>query len=148
VKPIKKILVPVDFSAHSAEALRFAADLGRRYDASLDLLHVFQTMAYALPEGYVVPSPEQLDAIMKHFQQQLETAKRSALAAGAPIVEVTLLQGGVASAILRVAEERQHDLIVMGTHGRTGMKHLMLGSVAEHIVRAAACPVLTVRSAP
>ena len=148
MKPIEKILVPVDFSAHSAEALRFAADLARRYAASLDLLHVFQTMTYALPEGYVVPSPEQLDAIMKHFQQELETAKRSALAAGAPSVETTLLQGGVASAILRVAEERHHDLIVMGTHGRTGMKHMLLGSVAEHIVRVAPCPVLTVRSAP
>jgi universal stress protein A len=146
MKPIKKILVPVDFSAHSAEAMRFAADLARRYGASLDLLHVFQTLTYALPEGYVLPGAEELEKIMKHFQLDLETARRTAIEAGAPSVETTLLQGGVATEILRFAKERNSDFIVMGTHGRTGLKHMLIGSVAEHIVRVAPCPVLTVRS--
>jgi nucleotide-binding universal stress UspA family protein len=148
VKPIKKILVPVDFTEHSAEALRIAADLARRYEASLDLLHVVQTMTYALPEGYVVPTADVLDKIMTLSQVQLTAAKKAAIEAGAPSVETTLLQGGVASGILGFAEEHHVDLIVMGTHGHTGMKHMLLGSVAEHIVRVAASPVLTVRSAP
>ncbi|HKU39658.1 MAG TPA: universal stress protein, partial [Polyangiales bacterium] len=61
VKPIERILVPTDFSEHSTEATRFAADLARRYDASLELLHVFQTTTHALPEGYVLPTPEELE---------------------------------------------------------------------------------------
>ena len=146
MKPFKKILVPVDFSSHSTAALRYAADLSRRYEASLDVLHVFQTMTYALPEGYVVPTGSQLQAIMNEFESQLAAAKRSAEEAGAIKVETELLQGGVATEILRHAKERECDLIVMGTHGRTGMKHMLLGSVAEYIVRVAPCPVLTVRA--
>ena len=147
MKPIKKILVPVDFSAHSAEAQLFAVDLARRYEASVDLLHVFQTMTYALPEGYVTPGAEEVAKIMQHFQVQLDAVKQLAIDAGAPAVTATLQQGGVASEILRFAQERDCGLIVMGTHGRTGMKHMLLGSVAEHIVRVAPCPVLTVRVA-
>lgn len=146
MKPIKKILVPVDFSEHSNQALRFAADLAQRYDASLELLHVFHVMTYALPEGYVVPSADQLELIMKTYRVQLVAAKQAALDAGAPNVETTLLQGGVASEILREVRDRNCDLIVMGTHGRSGAKHLLIGSVAEHIVRVAPCPVLTVRA--
>ena len=147
MKPIKKILVPVDFSTHSAEALRMAADLARRYEASLELLHVFQTLTYALPEGYVLPSSEEIAKIMDQFQLQLDAAKRSALDLGAPAVDTALLQGGVATEIVRFAKDRACDLIVMGTHGRTGVKHLLIGSVAEYIVRVAPCPVLTVRGA-
>ena len=146
MKPIKKILVPVDFSEQSTEALRLAADLAQRYEASLDLLHVFHVMTYALPEGYVVPTADQLALIMQKYRVQLEAARQSALNAGAPKVEAILLQGGVASEILRAAQESKPDLIVMGTHGRTGAKHLLIGSVAEHIVRVAPCPVLTVRA--
>ena len=146
MKPFKKILVPVDFSVHSTQALQHAADLSRRYEAPLDVLHVFQTLTYALPEGYVVPSGEQLQAIMTELESQLAATKRAAEQAGALKVESQLLQGGVATEILRWANERGSDLIVMGTHGRTGMKHMLLGSVAEYIVRVAPCPVLTVRT--
>jgi nucleotide-binding universal stress UspA family protein len=146
MKPFKKILVPVDFSAHSAEAVRYAADLSRRCEASVELLHVFQTMAYALPEGYVVPSGSQLQAILNEFESQLAADKRAAEEAGALNVATKLLQGGVATEILRCAKEHECDLLVMGTHGRTGMKHVLLGSVAEYLVRVAPCPVLTVRA--
>lgn len=147
MKPIKKILVPIDFSTHSTEALRVAADLARRYEASLELLHVFQTLTYALPEGYVLPSAEEVTKIMNQFQLQLDASKRLAIELGAPAAETTLLQGGVATEIVRFSKDRACDLIVMGTHGRTGMKHLLIGSVAEHIVRVAPCPVMTVRHA-
>jgi nucleotide-binding universal stress UspA family protein len=146
MKPIKKILVPVDFSAHSAEALRLAADLARRYAASVDLVHVFFTMTYGTPEGYVIPTAEQLELVMKELESQLRAAKQIALDAGAPSATTTLLQGRPATAILDFATASECDLIVMGTHGRTGVKRLVIGSVAEHVVRAAPCPVLTVRA--
>jgi nucleotide-binding universal stress UspA family protein len=142
---IKKILVPVDFSSHSAEAVRFAADLSRRYEASLELIHAFYMQTYALPEGYVVPTPEQFDLVVQQLEGQLVSAKNAALEAGASSVETRLLQGRPTSEILRVAREDKIDLIVMGTHGRTGLKHLWIGSVAENVVRHAVCPVLTVR---
>lgn len=145
MKAIKRILVPTDFSSHSVEAIRFAADLARRYDASIELLHVFQTLTYALPEGYVIPSAEELQRVLTALQESLDAAQRTATEAGAPRVQTTLLQGWVAGEIARFAKDGSCDLIVMGTHGRTGVKHLLIGSVAEHIVRTAHCPVLTVR---
>ena len=146
MKPIARILVPVDFSTHSSEAVRFAADMSRRYEASLELVHVFHVTTYALPEGYVVPSNEQLEHVMKELESQLAAAKQAAAEAGARSAQTTLIQGGVTTEILRFAKERECDLIVMGTHGRTGMKHLLMGSVAEQIVRVASCPVLTLRA--
>jgi nucleotide-binding universal stress UspA family protein len=100
-----------------------------------------------MPEGYVVPSDEQVQRAMKELESQLEAAQQIAMDAGARTVHTTLVQGGVTTEILRHAKERQCDLIVMGTHGRTGMKHLLMGSVAEQIVRVATCPVLTLRAA-
>jgi universal stress protein A len=146
MKRISKILVPVDFSIHSEEALGFAADLSRRYDASLELLHVFHVTTYALPGGYVVPDGDQLTLILTDLQARLAAVKRTVLANGPLKVETTLIEGGVATEILRFAKERECDLIVMGTHGRTGMQHLLIGSIAEHIVRTAPCPVLTWRA--
>jgi universal stress protein A len=147
MKTIAKILVPVDFSSHSSEAVRFAADMSNRYNASLELLHVFHVTTYALPEGYIVPSHAQVQQALKELESQLEAAKNAATEAGAGTVRTTLVQGGVTTEILRFAKENECDLIVMGTHGRTGMKHLLMGSVAEQIVRVANCPVLTLRAA-
>jgi nucleotide-binding universal stress UspA family protein len=100
---IQKILVPVDFSSHSAEAVRFAADLARRYEASLELVHAFHMQTYAMPEGYVVPTQEQFDLIVQQLEGQLAGVKKTALEAGALRVQTELLQGGPASEILRVA---------------------------------------------
>lgn len=144
---IRKILVPVDFSPESAEALRFVADLSRRYEAALDIVHVLNVPAYALPEGYVVPTPEQFSAMVAKVESQLAQTKKDALEAGAFKAEVRVLQGFPISEIVRVAKEEQHDLIALGTHGRTGVKQLLIGSVAENVVRLAPCPVLTTRAA-
>lgn len=143
---IQKLLVPVDFSPHSTEAVRFAADLARRYEASLELMHAFHIQTYAMPEGYVVPTQEQFGLIVQQLEAQLAGAKKDALEAGASNVETKLLQGRPASEILKFAREDKADLIVMGTHGRTGIKHVLIGSVAENVVRHAACPVLIVRA--
>jgi len=146
MRPFRRMVVLVDFSAHSAAAVRYATDLSRRYEAALDLLHVFQPTTYVLPEGYVVPTASQLEAVLISLEAQLAETKRAAEQAGARNVQTKLLQGGVATEILRFAKERECDLIIMGTHGRTGLKHMLLGSVAEYIVRVAPTPVLTVRA--
>ena len=143
---VRKILVPVDFSRQSAEALSVAADLSRRYEAALEIVHVLNRPTYALPEGFVVPTPEQSSSVVAKIESRLAESKKEALDAGAFKVEVRVLQGFPTTEILQVAKEEEPDLIVMGTHGRTGIEHLVIGSVAEDVVRLAPCPVLTTRA--
>lgn len=144
--PFQKILVPTDFSRHSTEALHTAADLSRRYEAAtVSLVYVFEPVTYALPEGHVMAAPTQLQELDAVFEQRLAGAKAEAEAAGARNVQTKLLTGPVAGEITDYAEQERFDLIVMGTHGRTGLRHLVLGSVAEKVVRTAPCAVLTVR---
>ena len=147
MKPFTKILIPVDFSSHSDEAVRFAADLSRRYEASVTLVHVYEIVAYALPDGYILYTESQLASMMSEFERLLEAAKANAEAAGALRVDTKMLQGVVSSEIVGFAEDGGYDLIIMGTHGRTGLKHALLGSVAEQVIRKAPCPVMTVRLA-
>lgn len=147
MQPFEKILVPVDFSEHSAQALRTAADLSRRYDAQLTLIHVFDPVIYSLPEAYVLFTPEQLDKVVGTLEAELAAAKQIAVEGGAARVETRLLHGFVATQILELAASSKVDLIVMGTRGRTGLSHLLLGSVAERVVRLAPCAVLTVKAA-
>lgn len=146
MKPITNILVPLDFSEHSAAALKYAVDLARHYEATLQLLHVFAPVFYSVPEGYLLPGPAEITQVRSALEQELERAKHDACAGGALIVKTLLLEGHPPSEILRVAREGGFDLIVMGTHGRTGVKHVLIGSVAENVVRHAPCPVLTVRT--
>lgn len=144
--PFQKILVPTDFSRHSTEALHTAADLSRRYEAStVSLVYVFEPVTYALPEGHVMAAPTQIQELDAVFEQRLAGVKAEAEAAGARNVQTKLLTGPVANEITDYAEQEHFDLIVMGTHGRTGLRHLVLGSVAEKVVRTAPCAVLTVR---
>jgi nucleotide-binding universal stress UspA family protein len=145
VTPFKKILVPVDFSAHSKEAIKVAVDLSKRYDAELTLLHVYEPVALALPEGYVPYDPEQLTQILAAFHRQLLDAKQDALALGVRSVDIQQMQGVVESEIVDYATLGKFDLLVMGTHGRRGLQHMLLGSVTERVLRRAPCPVLTVR---
>lgn len=146
MKPFKQILVPVDFSPHSDEAIQMAAELSRRFDASVTLAHVYEVVAYALPEGYVIQTATQLADLLTEFSKLLASAKQKAEAAGALRVATTQLQGAAAWQIADFAKEKGFDLIVMGTHGRTGLKHALLGSVAERVLRMAHCPVLTVKA--
>jgi nucleotide-binding universal stress UspA family protein len=141
----KKILVPVDFSTHSAEATRVAADLAKRFDSSVTLVYVYDPLAYSLPDGFVMMSQAEMDRLFEAFRTQLAASQRQALDAGAPRVDTKLLTGFVASEIVELATRGEFGLIVMGTHGRTGMSHLVMGSIAEKVVRLASCPVLTVK---
>jgi len=145
MKPFERILVPVDFSAYSAEAVHIAADLARRYDAALTLLHVYDPLAYALPDGFTPFPPVHSERLLEALEDQLASVKAHAIESGAPRVGTKLLHGTVAGQITEQAAHGEFDLVVMGTHGRTGVKHLVLGSIAENVVRTAACPVLTVK---
>ena len=145
MKGFQRILVPVDFSAHSAEAVRVAADLGRRFSARLSIVHVYDPLTYALPDGFMLVQQSDLDKLFEALRAQLGDAQRQALECGAPNVETKLLQGHVAGEVVDYAARGEFDLIVLGTHGRSGLQHLVLGSIAERVVRLAPCPVLTVK---
>lgn len=137
--PIRKILVPTDFSEHSRAAFDLACALARDYAAELLVLHVYRPPQVYAPDGIAVIVPEQpLD-----LQAQLALVRPAD-----PQVKVDhlLVEGDPVEEILRVAGDRGCDLIVMGTHGTTGLARLLMGSVAESVVRRAPCPVLTVRN--
>ena len=145
MRSVKKILVPTDFSPPAARALDEAAELARTYGASVTLFHV-----YGLP----APIPDGASAYGPDLIATLEENARASLAAAcdelrrrmpeAPPVDAKALLGFAAQEIVAEARRGQFDLIVMGTHGRTGIKHMLLGSVAERVVRTAPVPVLTV----
>jgi universal stress protein A len=143
--PFKKILVPTDFSEGAERAVRLASDLSYRFAAPLTLVYVFEPADFPLPSGYVVFSSQQFERMVAAFEQRLAQGHRTALDAGANRVTTRLLRGSPPAEIAQFAEDGEFDLIVMGTHGRSGLKHLLLGSVAERVLRSAPCPVLTVR---
>ena len=145
--PFKSILVPVDFSKSSQRALETGCELSKTFQIPLTLFHAYVIPTYPLPEGFVLPSPEAVTEIMDKTQRAMNDMRDLAAKMGAKNVEAVISEGVAFAEIVRVARERNVDLIVMGTHGRTGLKHALLGSVAEKVVRKAPCPVLTVRLA-
>ena len=132
-------------SAPAFEAVAYAADLACRYGASLYIVYVYEPLSYALPDGIAMPTPQQHAEIEALFLRHVANARSAALAAGAPHVETLLLRGDAIREIVSLAKDQAFDLIVMGTHGRRGLNHAFLGSVAEHVLRTAPCPVMTVR---
>jgi nucleotide-binding universal stress UspA family protein len=146
MKPFEKILVPIDFAPHSAEAVRRAVDLSQHYSAALTLVYVYEPLDYALPEGYALYTPEQMGHLMEEFRERLSATQRDVEAMGVSRVDRRVLNGGAAAEIVDHAREHDFDLIVMGTHGRQGLSHLLMGSVAERVLRTAHCPVLTVKA--
>jgi nucleotide-binding universal stress UspA family protein len=143
--PIRSILVPTDFSTGAEAAAEVAYVLARAVGARVTLLHVYQLPAYVFPDGsaYLTP-PDTAAAIAGAVDEQLRALEEKAERAGVPAA-VQSAQGLAADEILRVAREGGYDLIVMGTHGRTGVKRLVFGSIAEQVTRHADRPVLTVR---
>lgn len=146
MKPFRKILVPVDFSDHSERALQTAVMLARSYEAAVCIVHVYEPMAVAVPEGYVLFSETQLQKMFGEFLSALNKLQQSTRDAGIQQVDTRLLHGFATSEIQAFAEQGSFDLIVMGTHGRRGLSHALLGSVAERVLRTAPCPVLIVRA--
>lgn len=142
---IRKILCPVDFTDTSREAIRWACGLARTFDATLALVHVYQPPGYALPEGVIIAGPKVMSDLLEAVERELARERATAEDFGAPRIETRAVQGVASQEIVRLAREESYDLIVMGTHGRTGLAHALLGSVAERVIRGAPCPVLTVR---
>ena len=139
-KFFKKILCPIDFDDNSIAALDYARDLAREHDATLYVLHaVFVLLPGAgfplEPYPVVSDEPRKLE-LQKIAREHLDGKVRYELAARA---------GKPAETIIQAAEDFDVDLIVMATHGRTGVTRLFLGSVAEHVVRTSSRPVLTIR---
>jgi nucleotide-binding universal stress UspA family protein len=142
----RRILCPVDFSEASMGALRAAAALASRSGGSLTLLHVDLVPGSAIPEA-ILPTPPELAAdLSSPADRPLLEWKARAEKLGAPHVEAYRSVGRPAQEILALARRDAFDLVVLGTHGRKGLGHLLLGSVAEEVVRQAPCPVLTLGS--
>jgi nucleotide-binding universal stress UspA family protein len=135
---IRTILHPTDFSACSDFALRLAASLARDYDARLVLLHVIEPLVVADIDVLVPPPWIGLEALQKRLQNLRPRDVKK--------VQHRIVEGYPATEIANVAKETKSDLIVLGTHGRTGLKRVLMGSVAEQVLRKASCPVLTVKS--
>jgi len=141
----RKILVPIDFSDHSSAALELAIDLARSYGATLQLLHCYPIDPGAIsPYGIVIPEGFDRD-VRDAAGRELGRWADKATAAKVP-VEEHLAASFPAEAIARAADELGADLIVMGTRGLSGLRHVLLGSIAERVLRLAPCPVLTVKA--
>ena len=144
-----RILVPTDFSEPSDAALDYARALAERFGATLRLLHVIDpafTAQAVTSEAYLGTSPGIYEMLVQEaqsrFGERVFPADRARFGA-----KTEVITGPVAATIRDYAADQHIDLIVMGTPGRTGLAHLLMGSVAEHVGRAAAGPVLTVRQA-
>lgn len=136
---LRQILVPIDFSTSSDAALEMACALARDTGGSLILAHV-EVIPLSVAGGeymYALPEPPTEELLAKLDAVILPDSQIP--------VERRLLAGDPADAIIRLAETENVDMIVMGTHGRRGLTRLLMGSVAEAVVRAAPCPVLTVK---
>jgi nucleotide-binding universal stress UspA family protein len=143
MKRITRILVPVDFTDYSTRAADYAAMLARRFRATIILIHAIGPFTYDVTDAALVVDHY---ASLHTIADRLMTGLRNRLARRGAAVRTVIRQGNPALEIIGEARRRRANLIVMGTHGRTGLEHLVLGSVAERVVRFAPCPVLTVGS--
>ena len=147
---IKKILVPTDFSESATAAYAYAKELAAIFKSQIILIHVYEPIVFYSEAPIGMPdlvdieknihasSDQSLDRIIdQHFKKENEEQ---------PAVEKMLIQGKPFIEIIRVAKEQSVDLIIMSTHGRSALEHILLGSVTEKVVRKAPCPVLTIRS--
>ena len=140
----KKILCPVDLSEFTDEILYYAEIIAKRFDSELHLIHVIPNLSYFTPyESFL--TPENLVAIERNIEGEV----------GKDFDKITkkldfpfkrIIKTGVTSVeIIDYIKQQGIDLVVMGTHGRSGIEHILIGSVAEKVVRKSPCPVLTVR---
>lgn len=140
--PLATVLHPTDFSENSEFAFRVACALARDYNARLVLLHVIAPPMVVYSGGPVPaeawPSVEEVQERLRRLEDQAHHVR----------VDSQVLEGDPVDMILRAAEETQCDVIVMGTHGRTGLGRLLMGSVAESVIRKAPCPVLSAKPLP
>jgi nucleotide-binding universal stress UspA family protein len=141
---IRRIVCPTDFSPTAAHALDYAAWMAETFAAHLLLLHVVPELDYpVLGIGMTSTLPHLREELRSKARERLQEAAAKLTAAN---VRSEVRDGSAAECILACAAEHEADLIIMGTHGHTGLKHVLLGSSAERVVRLSTCPVLTVRN--
>jgi nucleotide-binding universal stress UspA family protein len=144
---VRRILVATDFSNYSKEALDYASHLAKALKADLFLLHIFETPVYSgigVSPGVRPKVRQWIKELKAEEAKRLETLAKATERQGVT-VHPLFREGIPFLEILEAAQELPADLIVLGTHGRTGLGHVLMGSVAERVVRNAPCPVLTVR---
>ena len=141
----RHILAPTDFSEYSKKAVASALELAKKFGAKLSILHVVELPPYPV-EGYVPPSLTAtfIEDLEREASQELAQVVPEAEGAGVEVARLVAV-GTPYRKIIDMAEAEQVDLIVMATAGRTGFSHLIMGSIAERVVRTASCPVLTIR---
>lgn len=143
---LKKILFPTDFSETSNQAMKYAIEFAKAFDAHLDIVHVLfdetQVVAFYLPQvtfqnmdlELEKAAEEQLSKFIDEYPEIKNVKYSTKLIKGTPFLE-----------IINVAKEYKSDMIIIGTHGRSGLEHVLFGSTAEKVVRKSPCPVFTVR---
>ncbi|MBE7445276.1 MAG: universal stress protein [Planctomycetia bacterium] len=141
---IRNILCPIDYSVYSEMALKYAIEFAEKYQAKLYLVYVLDIRVYDIndPDLYNVNIVDE-ETIHKLRERLLKCVNEDTK--NKISVEAIVIQGVPFAEIIRAAKDYKIDLIVLGTHGRTGLSHAIMGSVAEKVVRKAPCPVLTIR---
>jgi len=140
----KKIVCPVDFSEFTNDIIKYAVSLAKKYDAEIHLLHIIPNLNYFTPyESFL--TPENLVLIERNIEKEVEKDfKKIMKGFDVPLVKA-IKTGVVFVEIIDYIKAENIDLVVIGTHGRSGIEHILIGSVAEKIVRKSPCPVLTIR---
>jgi universal stress protein A len=142
---LSRILLPTDFSERAAEATKYACALAEQFGAELHVIHVVPNPDIAMFDFGISPElGERILHAKESAEKELNRYVDPSWAEGRTVV-TKVLEGPAFVEIIRYARENDVDLVVLGTHGRTGLAHVLLGSVAEKVVRKAPCPVLTVR---
>ena len=136
-------VVPVDFSEHSQAAVRYGEELAGRYDAGLQLLHVVEVPTY--PYFYVPTEEDYVESRKDQAAQALNELAGEVLTSSVPC-STHVVNGRAASEIVAFSEEQESDLLVITTHGLSGLDRLLMGSTAEEVLSSASIPVLTVRA--
>jgi universal stress protein A len=142
---LQKILLPTDFSNYSAAATKYACELATRFDAELHLLHTLELHLASTPGfGMGIAPPTYINESRAAAEKSLAGILDPKWSAGRTVIQA-VVEGSPKTEIIQYARKQNIDLIVLATHGRTGLAHVIIGSVAETVVRTAPCPVLTVR---
>lgn len=142
---IRRILLPTDFSTYSAAATKYACELVTKFEAGLHLLHTLERLpAYVFDLATGIDFSAYSNSLKADAEKSLTNLLDLQWVAGRKVIHA-VVEGSPKEEIVRYAKQHAIDLIVLSTHGRTGLAHVIMGSVAENVVRTAHCPVLTMR---
>lgn len=140
----KKILCPIDFSEFTDEILEYALDITKKFNAELHLIHVIPNLNYFTPyESFF--TPENLIVVEQNLETEVNKDFDNVMKKIDIPVKKIIKTGAAFVEIIDYVKSESIDLVIMGTHGRTGIEHILIGSVAEKVVRKSPCPVLTIR---